>query len=83
VDSQGFFLGLVVYFHERVHTVSDISLRRSLQNVLADFSHQVAPRTRCFMSSGDTPELVFEQKNDNRTIIHESYYQRLLNESGL
>jgi len=55
---------------------------RSLQNVLADFSHQ-ADRTRCFMNSGEMPELVFEQKNDNRTIIHQSYYQRLLKESEL
>ena len=55
---------------------------RSLQNVLGNFSHQ-ADRTRCFMNSGDTPELVFEQKNDNRTIIHESYYHRLLKESEL
>jgi predicted ABC-type ATPase len=55
---------------------------RSLQNVLGDFSYQ-ADRTHCFMNSSDTPELVFEQKKDNRTIIHEPYYQRLLKESGL
>ncbi len=55
---------------------------RSLQNVLADFSHH-ADRTRCFMNSGDTPELVFEQKKINRTVIHKSYYQRLLKEIGL
>lgn len=55
---------------------------RSLQNVLGDFSYQV-DRTRCFMNSGDTPELVFEQQNNNRTIIHESYYHRLLKESEL
>lgn len=55
---------------------------RSLQNLLADFSHQ-ADRTRYFMNSGDTPELVFEQKKINRTVIHKSYYQRLLKEIGL
>jgi len=55
---------------------------RSLQNILGDFSLQ-ADRTRCFMNSGDAPELVFEQQQNNRTIIHESYYHRLLKESGL
>jgi len=55
---------------------------KSLKNLLGDFSNQ-ADRTRCFMNSGDAPELVFEQKNDNRTIINELYYQRLLKESEL
>jgi len=55
---------------------------KSLKNLLDDFSNQV-DRTRCFMNSGDAPELVFEQKNDNRTIINELYYQRLLKESEL
>jgi len=55
---------------------------KSLNNLLGDFSDQ-ADRTRCFMNSGDAPELVFEQKNDSRTIIHQAYYQRLLKESEL
>ena len=55
---------------------------KSLDNLLGDFSHQ-ADRTRCFMNSGDAPELVFEQKNDSRTIIHQAYYHRLLKESEL
>ena len=64
--------------------LKDIKRRfpRSLQHLLGDFSHQ-ADRTRCFMNSDDTPELVFEQQNDNRTIIHEPHYQLLLKESEL
>jgi len=50
---------------------------KSLKNLLGDFSNQVN-RTRCFMNSGDTPELVFEQINDSRTIIHQSFYKKLL-----
>lgn len=63
--------------------VKDITRRfpRSLRNLLAHFSYQV-DRTRCFMNSGETPELIFEQQNDDRVIIHEHYYQLLLQESG-
>jgi predicted ABC-type ATPase len=62
----------------------DITRRfpRSLQNLLVHFSYQV-DRARCFMNSGDTQELIFEQQNDDRTIIHEHYYQLLIKESGL
>ena len=60
----------------------DIARRfpRSLRNLLTHFSHQV-DRTRCFMNSDDMPELIFEQHSAERTIIHEDYYQLLLQES--
>jgi len=59
--------------------VKDIIRRfpKSLRDLLGDFSNQ-ANRTRCFMNSGDTPELVFEQVNDSRTVIHQSFYKKLL-----
>ncbi len=50
---------------------------RSLHNFLQDYGVLV-DRARCFMNTGDLPELVFEQQGKERTIIHESYYQVLL-----
>lgn len=68
------------------HNISTVDLTRrfsrSLHNLLAHFSHQV-DRTRCFMNSGNIPELIFEQQTENRIIIHDNYYQLLLRESGL
>ncbi|MCK5515998.1 MAG: zeta toxin family protein [Desulfobulbaceae bacterium] len=55
---------------------------RSLGNLLDDYSYQV-DRTRCFMNNTDCPELIFEQQNEKRTILHEIYYQLLLKEAGL
>lgn len=62
--------------------VKDIARRfpRSLKNLLMHFSHH-ADRTRCFMNSGEIPELVFEQQDDKRTIVHDNYYRLLLQES--
>jgi predicted ABC-type ATPase len=62
--------------------VKDIARRfpRSLKNLFMHFSHHV-DCTRCFMNSGETPELIFEQQNDKRTIVHEDYYRLLLKES--
>jgi len=59
--------------------IKDIIRRfpKSLKNLFGDFSNQ-ANRTRCFMNSGDTPVLVFEQINNSRTIIHQSFYEKLL-----
>lgn len=64
--------------------IKDLTRRfsRSLQNLFALFCHQT-DRTRCFMNSGKLPELIFEQHNGDRTIIHEHYLQLLIQESGL
>jgi hypothetical protein len=35
----------------------------------------------CFMNDGERPVLVFEQREDNRDILHENFYQRLLKEA--
>ena len=53
---------------------------RSLKNLLHHYSTQV-DYTRCFMNSGNAPELVFEQQAENRKILNESYYQLLLKEA--
>ena len=61
---------------------ADIARRfpRSLRHVLDDFSHRVDACT-CFMNDGETPQLVFEQYGDNRDVIHDDYYQLLLEEA--
>ena len=33
------------------------------------------------MNDGETPQLVFEQYGDNRDVIHDDYYQLLLEEA--
>ena len=60
----------------------DINRRfpRSLRNLLQDYGVLV-DRARCFMNISDVPELIFEQYGGKRTIIHESYYQVLLEEA--
>ena len=61
---------------------ADIERRfpRSLRHVLDAFGHRV-DRCTCFMNDGDSPVLVFEQQGDARNVVHESYYQRLLQEA--
>jgi predicted ABC-type ATPase len=54
---------------------------RSLRHLLHDFSHRV-DRCTCFMNDGDAPTLVFEQCADERDILHDDYYQLLIEESG-
>lgn len=49
---------------------------RSLQNLLGDCG-RTATCTRCFMNSGQSPELVFEQTGDHLTIHHQEHYQLL------
>jgi predicted ABC-type ATPase len=63
---------------------SDIERRflRSLKNLLTHFS-ELADSTFCFMNSGNTPELIFEQYGKQRTIAHGAFFQILLNESEL
>jgi predicted ABC-type ATPase len=62
--------------------VADIERRfpRSLRHLLDDFSHRV-DSCICFMNAGESPVLVFEQRGENRDILHENYYQLLLEEA--
>jgi predicted ABC-type ATPase len=60
---------------------ADIERRfaRSLANLLELFSFAVDD-CRCFMNSGELPELIFEQQGESRSIVDAAYYQHLLNE---
>jgi predicted ABC-type ATPase len=62
--------------------VEDIGRRfpRSLRHLLNDFSHRVNSCT-CFMNDGESPVLVFEQCGNDREIVHDDYYQLLLEEA--
>ncbi len=62
--------------------VADIERRfpRSLNHLLNDFSHRVDSCT-CFMNDGESPVLVFEQRGSEREIVHDDYYQLLLEEA--
>jgi predicted ABC-type ATPase len=62
--------------------VADIERRfpRSLSHLLNDFSHRVDSCT-CFMNDGESPVLVFEQRRSEREIVHDDYYQLLLEEA--
>jgi predicted ABC-type ATPase len=62
--------------------VEDIGRRfpRSLHHLLNDFSHRVNSCT-CFMNDGESPVLVFEQCGNDREIVHDDYYQLLLEEA--
>jgi predicted ABC-type ATPase len=64
--------------------VADIERRfaRSLGNLLNSFSTQV-DACRCFMNSDASPELVFEQQGEVRSVVHTEYYQHLLKEAAL
>ena len=53
---------------------------RSLKNLLNDFSILV-DSCRCFMNINNSPELVFEQEGEKRSIINQDYYQHLLLEA--
>lgn len=58
--------------------VEDIERRfpKSLQNLFNVFSHE-ATHTRCFMNSGVTPSLVFEQSGKER-ILHDAHNFNLI-----
>lgn len=62
--------------------VADIERRfpRSLNHLLNDFSHRVDSCT-CFMNDGESPVVVFEQRGSERDIVHDDYYQLLLEEA--
>ncbi len=62
--------------------LADIERRfpRSLNHLLNDFSHRVDSCT-CFMNDGESAVLVFEQRGSDREIMHDDYYQLLLEEA--
>jgi predicted ABC-type ATPase len=62
--------------------VADIERRfpRSLRHLLGDFSHYIDSCT-CFMNDGESPMLIFEQRASERDIVHDDYYQLLLEEA--
>jgi len=68
------------------HNVPDEDIQRrfsrSLRNLLQVFS-QRADRTRCFMNTGDAPELVFEEIRGARNVVHIDHYRLLLEQAGL
>ncbi len=53
---------------------------RSLRHLLNGFSHRIDSCT-CFMNDGESPVLVFEQRGSDRDIVHDDYYQHLLEEA--
>lgn len=61
---------------------ADIERRfpRSLRHLLNEFSHRVDSCT-CFMNDGESPVLVFEQRGNDREVVHDDYYQLLLEEA--
>jgi len=63
--------------------VRDIERRfpRSLNNLFDLFCHAVN-HCICFMNDGGEPVLLFEQYGENRKIVHETLYQRLLKETN-
>lgn len=50
---------------------------KSLRNLLLEYSYLV-DRTQCFMNMGKAPEWVFEQRDDDRMVLHDDYYKLLL-----
>ncbi len=62
--------------------MADIERRfpRSLRHLLDDFSHYIDSCT-CFMNDGESPMLIFEQRDSERDIVHDDYYQLLLEEA--
>lgn len=60
----------------------DIARRfpRSLTNLFRLFAPQV-DQTRCFMNSGEIPELVFQQDGTQPVIFHPEFFELLLKEA--
>jgi predicted ABC-type ATPase len=65
-------------------SLADIQRRfpRSLTNLLDLFSTEVN-FCQCFMNNNQTPELVFEQQGQSRTIFNTEHYQTLVTSSGI
>ena len=64
--------------------LADIERRfpRSLRNLLTEFG-SITDRTRCFMNSGEAPELIFVQQGSERTIIDAGLFNVLRQGTGL
>ncbi len=66
------------------HNIPTIDIERrftrSLSNLLSEFSYKV-DHCQCFMNDTSPPELVFEQTDTARDIIHPEHY-RLLQEAS-
>lgn len=64
--------------------LADIERRfpRSLTNLLDIFSSEV-DFCQCLMNNNQTPELVFEQQGQARTIFNSEYYQILITSKGI
>jgi hypothetical protein len=56
--------------------------KSSLANLFNHYAGAVS-RTRCFMNHRAESELVFEQTGDQRTVIHNDFFQHLTRETGL
>jgi predicted ABC-type ATPase len=55
---------------------------RSLRNLLNDFS-QATNLTQCFMNTGLVPELIFIQQGQNREVINQTLFTRLVQQAKL
>lgn len=64
--------------------VKDIQrrFRRSLCNLFTEFCYKV-DRTRCFMNSGESAELIFVQQGEEREVVNDKIFRLLLKEAGL
>ncbi|ESA37990.1 hypothetical protein N836_34360 [Leptolyngbya sp. Heron Island J] len=64
--------------------LEDIERRfpRSLSNLLVEFG-SITDRTRCFMNSGEVPELIFVQQDSERTIVNAGLFNILRQGAGL
>ncbi len=64
--------------------IADIDRRfpRSLSNLLEVFSAEV-DFCQCFMNNNLTPELVFEQQGQSRTVFNAEHYQTLIIRKGI
>ncbi len=64
--------------------IQDIERRfsRSLNNLLQEFCH-IVDHCQCFMNTDESPDLVFEQWEKSREIVHATYYKNLLKEASL
>ncbi len=62
--------------------LKDIERRfpRSLGNLLNHYGIEV-DYCQCYMNDGPEPELVFEQRGESRSVVHQSYYAHLLEEA--
>ena len=61
---------------------ADIERRfaRSLVNLLHSFSAEV-DACQCFMNSGGSPDLIFEQRAGQRVVLHDAFFNLLVKKS--